>query len=288
MIWAYFRRSALGVKRAAAVAIVVVLGALALIQLGSDGLFGRAAAAGSLPRSVPRDAGVRIYEVLGRLPFPAFARRAAARAAIEDGRFAHAGALIDGLPPGADRDDLQGELLAAQGDHLRAVARYVAAGDLVRVSDAVDALDRQGNAAVALATQRELVRELEASRGSDSLPHAYWRLAQLESERGDHAAALADYHRALALEPLSETYLLNAANEAMGHGDLPFASASFRRVVELDPGSVDGHIGVARVALHLGDFAEARRQAAIAARLAPGYFDLSRLEGELRNAREMR
>ena len=227
---------------------------------------------------------MRIYDALANFPGPAFVRRTAARAAIEDGRFARAQTLIDDLPPGADRDDVQGQLFAAQGDHRRSVERYVAAGDLVRVSDAVDALDHEGHATLALATQRELVRELEALRDTDSLAHAYWRLAQLESETGDHVASLVDYRLALALEPLSETYLLGAANEAMGHGELPFAYSLFRRVVDLDPGSADGHVGVARAALRLGDIAEARRQAAIANRLAPGYFDLGRLENELRSA----
>jgi tetratricopeptide (TPR) repeat protein len=272
------------VKRVAAVAIAVVLVVLAVVQIGSDGLYGDAAAAGTLPRAVPRAVGVRIYDFLSAAGFPSFARRAAARAAIEDGRFATASGLIDSLRPGGDRDDLQGQLFAAQGDHRDSVARYVAAGDLVRVSDVVDALDRRGQAQTALEIQRDLVRELEALHDTDSLAHAYWRLAQLESETGDHAGSLVAYARALALEPLSETYLLGAANEAMGHGDLAAAQARFRRVVELDPGSVDGHVGVGRVALRLGDVAEARRQIAIAQRLAPGYFDLTRLENELRGA----
>jgi len=272
------------VRRFVAIAIVIVVGALSLIQLGSDGLLGPAAVAGSLPRNIPREAGVRIYDALASVSFLTFARRAAAAAAIEDRAFARAQTLIDALPPGADRDDLQGQLYESLGDHARAVERYVAAGDLVRVSEAVDILDRNGHAVAALATQRQLVAELEALRDADSLAHAYWRLAELESETGDHRASLVEYHRALVLEPLSETYLLGAANEAMGHGDLPFARASFERVVMLDPGSADGHIGVGRVALRSGDIAQARRQVAIVRRFAPDHPDLHRLESEIASA----
>jgi tetratricopeptide (TPR) repeat protein len=272
------------VRRVLAPAIVLVLGALAVIQLGSYGLFGRAAAEGTLPRTIPRGAGVRVYDVLAKVPFLTFAHVVAATAAIEDRRFAYAQSLIDGLPRGADRDDTQGRLDEALGEHERAVARYVAAGDLVRVSDAVDALDREGKGAAALTIQRRLVAELEALHDTDSLAHAYWRLAELESETGDHSGSLLTYRRALALEPLSETYLLGAANEAMGHGELPFARTLFERVVSLDPGSADGHIGVGRAALRAGDVVEARRQLAIARRLAPAYFDLGRLEKEIESA----
>lgn len=268
-------------RRVLVPAIVLVLGALAVIQLGSYGLFGRAAAAGTVPRGVPRDVGVRVYDVLANVPFLTFARVVAATTAIQDRRFAYAQALIDGLPRGVDRNDVQGRLDDALGDHERAVARYVAAGDLVRVSDAVDTLDREGKGAAALVVQRRLVAELEALHDTDSLAHAYWRLAELQSEMGDHRASLVTYRRSLALEPLSETYLLGAANEAMGHGELPFARTLFERVVQLDPGSADGHIGVGRVALRSGDTAEARRQVAIVRRLAPAYFDLGRLEKEI-------
>jgi len=266
------------------VAAILVLAVLAVIQLASDGLYAHAAVPGSLPRSVPREFGIRVYDRLASIGFPPYARRIAALAAIEDGRFDRARTLIDGLPPGVDRDDAQARLDDALGDHRRAVARYVAAGDLVRVSEAVDALDRAGRAQEALAIGRALVRELERLRDVDDLAHAYWRLGQLESETGHHRASLAAYRRALVYEPLSETYLLGAANEEMGHGDLASARALFARVVALDPGSVDGHIGVGRVALRSGDIAGARREIAIVHRLAPASPQLAQFESEVRNA----
>jgi tetratricopeptide (TPR) repeat protein len=288
MIEPYFRRRPFAVKRIAAVAAVVVLGILALLQLGSEALFADAAAAGAVPRALPRSAGIAIFAAAARLPHPLFFRRVASQAAIADGRLAQAQDLIASLPPGPDRDDLQGQLFAARGDHAHAVASYVAAGDLVRVGDAVDALDRAGNGAAALQTQRRLVAALVAQNDVDSLAHAYWRLAQLESERGLDRASLSNYQAAIALEPLSETYLLGAANQSMGHGALPLARRYFARVVELDPGSADGRIGLARVALRTGDLTEAGRQAAIVRGFAPAYRDLAQLEHEIESLRAKR
>jgi tetratricopeptide (TPR) repeat protein len=281
MVRPYFRRTAENVRRLAVVAIVIVLGIFALIQLGSDAIFGESAAAGALPRAIPRSAGVTIYDAAARLPRPAFFRRVAAQAAIEDGRLARAQRLVTSMPDGADRDDLQGRIFSARGDHARAVARYVAAGDLARVGDAVDAFEREGNLALALVTQRRLLGELLAADDQDDLAHAYWRLAQLEGAAGLDAAALADYQHAIRLEPLSETYLLGAANQSMGHRGLALARAYFARVVQLDPGSADGHVGIGRVAVRTGDLAEARRQAAIVSRLVPGYPGLVTLEREI-------
>jgi tetratricopeptide (TPR) repeat protein len=259
------------VSRIIAIAIVIVICALGLVQVGSDGLLGQAAVTGSFPRVVPRELGEGIYDALARVSFLTFARRITIETAIDDRNFARAQSLIDSLSAGPDRDELQGRLDDALGDHVRALQHFVAAGDLVRVSQAVDRLDRQGQTTAALDTQRHLVAALEKLDDKDSLAHAYWRLGQLESETGDHRASLAAYDQAITLEPLSETYLLGAANEVMGHGDLNTARALFARVVQLDPGSADGHAGLARIALRNGDRAEAARQTAIVHKIAPAY-----------------
>lgn len=228
--------------KAALIAIaVIVLGAM---QLASDGLLNAEAEPASVPRLVPHAAGVAAFATL---PLPAFMRSVAAGVAIDDGRFSDAQAAIASLPPGRERDDLAGRILAARGDARAAVVQFVAAGDLPRVSEAVDSLAARGDWSAALAQQREIVARLRRLGDLEGLAHAQWRLAQLEALSGDGASALRDYQAALQLVPLSETYLLGAANEALGTGHLDLAQQYYERVLTLDPSSADGRRGLARV-----------------------------------------
>ncbi len=224
-----------------AIAAALVLGA---IQCISDGLLQRAAASPAVPRFVPHGAAVSLADAL---PLPAFAREIGAGVAIDDGRIGDAQRLLAGLPPGPTRDDLEGRVLQARGDRRAAVARFVAAGDFSRVSATVDAMASSGDVAGAVGTQRDLVARLAKLGDLEALAHAHWRLAQLESADGQHARALKDYQAALQLWPLSETYLLGAANEAMGQNRLDLAMRYFKGVLALDPSSRDGQRGVAQV-----------------------------------------
>jgi len=220
----------------AALAIVAVL---AVVQLASFGLFSHV---------VPHRAGVAFYDAAIGLPLtPPFVRSVAAQVAIEDGRTNDAARAIARLAPGPEREDLEGRLLDAQGRHAAAIPHLVAAGDLVRVSAVVDALDAQGDLPAALTTQRDLVARLAKLGDLEGLAHAQWRLGQLESQAGRHEAALRDYRAALQLVPLSETYLLGAANEALFLGRTDLAARYFERVLALDPASRDGKDGLARV-----------------------------------------
>ncbi|MGH7660532.1 MAG: hypothetical protein ACRENA_06410 [Vulcanimicrobiaceae bacterium] len=228
-------------KFALLLAAAVVLGA---IQFFSDALLQRAAASPALPRALPQAAAV---EAVDAIPLPAFAREIGAGIAIEDGRIPDAQHAIALLPRGPAYDDLQGRVLEAQGDRRAAVERYVAAGDFARVSVTVDAMVEAGDVEGALATQRDLVAHLGRLSDLEALAHAQWRLAQIEALAGEHQRALQDYHAALQLVPLSETYLLGAANEALGLGRLDLAARYFGRVVAIDPGSRDGQAGVAKV-----------------------------------------
>lgn len=227
--------------RFALVAAALVLGA---VQLVSGGLLQRAAAAPALPRAVPHGVAVA---VVNAMPLPAFVREIGAGIAIDDGRIADAQRTIEGLPRGSARDDLQGRVLQAQGERRAAVAHYVAAGDFARVSAAVDAMVAAGDVTAALETQRDLVARLQRLSDLEALAHSQWRLAQIEAIAGEHEKALADYQAALQLVPLSETYLLGAANEALGLGRFDLAARYFERVVAIDPGSRDGQAGVAKV-----------------------------------------
>lgn len=229
-------------------ALAFLIAALGAMQFASDGLLDARAAAVAVPRLISHAASRTLFASLAALPFaPPFLRTVDAGTAVEDGRLAEAQDAIARIPPGRERDDLEGRVLAAQGDHHAAVVHFIAAGDLARVGDTVDALLSAGNLSEAIGVQSELVARLAVLGDEEGLAHAQWRLAQLESQAGQHAKALKDYQAALKLVPLSETYLLGAANEALGQGRLDLAMRYFRRVLALDPASHDGKVGVSRV-----------------------------------------
>lgn len=263
--------------------LALVIYGLLLLQLASDGLFKRAAAPEAAPRLVPHAFGTRVFAALSASPLsPRFVREATAAIAIDDRDFPTARRLIDTLSPGPARDDLEGALLDAQGDHVQAIAFFVAGGNAARVNATVNALFDSGDFNDALAMQRELVVRLRALGDLESLAHAQWRLAQIESQNGEHAAAMRDYRAALQLEPLSETYLLGAGLESLKQGHLSTAKTYYDKVVALDPASLDGHVGLGRIAARSGDMARAKREAAFVRAHDPSYEGLRTLESEIR------
>lgn len=271
--------------------IAVVLVALAVVQAGSDGLYGAAAAQGAFPHLVPRSVGVAVYAALAAAGLP-FARESSAEAAIDDRRFDDAAALVASLRPGAERSDLEGRLAEARGDHPRALERFIAAGDIVRAIEAVDRLDASGRLDLARSAQAQLVAQLQRLDDPEGVARAYWRLGELDAELGvrrhDAAAArtaLEDYQAALKLEPLSETYLLGAANQALANGELPLARRYFASLLADDPGSADGQVGAGRAAALAGDLPDAQRHLDRARALAPNHPGLPQLEREIRRAR---
>jgi tetratricopeptide (TPR) repeat protein len=230
-----------------------------------------------------------MYQWVSESPVaPAFVRAIVARADIDEGSLNTAERLTASLPPGPQRADLEGDLLARDGNLRLAVSRFMDAGDTARVDAYVDNLVAAGSFEAAVTMQRLLVDRLRQLRDQGRLAQAEWRLAQIESATGDHIAAGRDYDAALRLIPLSETYLLGAANEALQFGSLHEAGEYFDSVVRLDPASLDGHIGVGRVAARQGDLVRARGEAEFVRAHVPTYPDLQTLEDEIARAKTTR
>jgi len=159
----------------------------------------------------------------------------------------------------ADKVSVPHLIASALGDGpARALALFPpnSAADVLTVRAQIDALDKAGNYRAADALDRTLVARL-ARDGTDqvALADALWRLGELDAEigyverdtrRAQWQAALKDYERALQLEPLSETMLLAAANQALLNGDRATALGYFQRAIAVDPASADAREGLHR------------------------------------------
>jgi len=128
--------------------------------------------------------------------------------------------------------------------------------DVLSINAHVEQLDKSGDYRGAVALQRTLVLRLEReSNDQTALADALWRLGQLDAEVGyvekaqrreQWQQALRDYRQALQLEPLNETYLLAAGNQALLDGDRAEALGFFDRAARVDPGSQDAREGLHR------------------------------------------
>lgn len=135
------------------------------------------------------------------------------------------------------------------------LVRHSPRTDILELNARVGQLDRSGDYRGADELEREIVERL--SRGDDKvlLADALWRLGQLDAEIGyvekpnrvaQWQGALKDYERALQLEPLSETILLAAANQALLNGDRKAALDYFNRAIAVDPASAAAREGLHR------------------------------------------
>ena len=130
------------------------------------------------------------------------------------------------------------------------------AADVLNDNARVEQLDKAGDYRAADALQRSLVARLEHEGGDrTALADALWKLGQLDAETGyveksqrkeQWQQALQDYQQALQLEPLNETYLLAAGNQALLNGDRAEALQFFNRALAADPGSADAREGLHR------------------------------------------
>lgn len=218
-------------------------------------------------------------------------RLVAARRALAEGKAAQARRELAALPASPDRMALEAQLAEQEGDQRRALALYLAAGDLEGLNRVLARRQAQGDLRGALSLQLEIVRRLAASRTqSDALADAWWRLGQIyaalgykEPSRGVlfRRQALEAYERALALAPFSQTYLLNAGYQAFDLGESARAGALFARAHDADPKSVNALVGLGRVALLRGDRASAGGYLAAAQAIDPSLPDVVRLAQQI-------
>jgi tetratricopeptide (TPR) repeat protein len=95
-------------------------------------------------------------------------------------------------------------------------------------------------------------------------------LAEIQSRRGEHADAAAEYARLARRDPRQVAWTVAEAAERMDAADAEKGVEAARRAVRLDPGNFDAQLALARGLVRLGDAASALPAARRAADLRPG------------------
>lgn len=261
-----------GFLRAIVVAIVVAAIALfGAIQLGSDALNARAAVPGTLPSRVPQSFGLAVYHVLDRIAPAPYVESTLAEQALQGGDPVLARSYALRLPSSPVRDELLARAWLALGDKALAFEYFLAAPDAEAVARTVDAIAPR-DPAEAYRLERLLdVRLAMLQTHPDLVAETQWRmglLAEREAARLSHRSAawhawqeraMRNFASAVALAPLSDKYLLAAANQAMLLGHVDRARAYFAQALQADPASADAMAGLGVAAYARGNRDEAVR-----------------------------
>jgi tetratricopeptide (TPR) repeat protein len=262
------------------VTLVLVL-ALAAVQLASDAIFSGAAGAHSLPSSLHAQIGVAIYRHIARIADAPYVDAMLARAALDRGDAAQAQAYAARLPQSTRRDHLLALAAQTRGDDAAAQRYFLRAGDIEAIDRAVDAL-QQRDPARAYDLELALAQRLQQSgTHPDAVAEAYWRLGTLAWMQSKRALAMRNYEQAIALSPLSEKYLISAGFSEYELHDYAAAQRYFARVLAVNPASADADAGMGMAALRQGDRARAQLYAQRARHADPRSHPLLTLESLL-------
>ncbi len=282
------------VRFAALILGAALLFAFGAIQLASDALASPAAAPGTLPTRIPASFGRAVYGVLDRIAPAPYVESTLARDALARGDASAAERYALRLPGSPARDELLARVALARGDRVLADEYFLAAPDPDAVDAAAQALvTRDPAAAYAL----EALLQAALARGGthpDAVAQAYWRMGVLANEtafrqvpgspaqRAWLRRGLRGFEAAVSLAPLSERYVVSAANQADLLGDRRRAAELFAQGVAIDPAGADALAGLGVIAWENGDAAAARAYLARARRIDPNSRMVRALERDLR------
>lgn len=265
------------------VAIVAIsLAAFAVIQLASDALSAPAAVAGTLPRRVPRVFGIAVYRALDRIAPAAYVASTLAGEALDSGDASAAQRYAVQLPASPVRDELLARVALLRGQSLLAQEYFLAAPD-------PDAVDRRAQVlatadpAASFALERLLrTRLARDATHPDAVAQSDWRMGLFANEQAWRQVpgsalqrawldrAMDGFDAAVAIAPLSQRYLVAAANQADLLGDRSAAQRLFTQAAQIDPSSGDALAGLGVIAWERGDRTAAQGYLARARALAPG------------------
>ncbi|MBV9233848.1 MAG: hypothetical protein JO030_07385 [Candidatus Eremiobacteraeota bacterium] len=246
-------------------AIFGFAGALALLQIASDGLYGDRAATRSVVAGMPSAFGRRVYLFLDRVAPAPYVEATLARDALRNGDGDGASRYAVRLPASPVRDDLLARVALAQHRPQLAFEYFLAAPDVAAVQAIVDRR-AQYDPLSAYLLEALLQRRVERLRAHpDALAEISWRLGLLANQTAWREVpgsalqsrwlkiGLRHFMQAADIAPLSERYAIAAANQADLCGDELSAGALFHRASSLDPSSADAIAGLGVVAFRRGD-----------------------------------
>lgn len=274
--------------------LTAIAAVFAAIQLASYALNAGAAAPGTLPTRVPEGFGLAVYRSLERVAPAPYVVATLAAYDLSAGDTAAALREAIQLPASPARDELLARIARAQGDERLALEYFLAAPDVSAVDAAAQTLAvRSPAAAYALETLLERRLALLTTH-PDDVAETYFRLGQLANRQAWREIpdskvqgawlkrGMRDFRSAVELAPLSDKYLIVAANQAMLLGDLDGAQRFFARAADANPGSADALAGLGVIAYQRGDVATAENDLRRALALDPNSLMVRSLERFLR------
>ena len=274
--------------------LAAIAAAFAAIQLASYALNAGAAAPGTLPTRVPVAFGLTVYRALDRVAPAPYVVATLAAYELSTGDTAAALREAIRLPASPARDELLARIARASGEGQLALEYFLAAPDVNAVDAAAQALAARSPAS-GYALETLLERRLALlTTHPDDVAETYFRLGQLANRQAwreipDSKAqgawlyrGMHDFRSAVDLAPLSDKYLIVAANQAMLLGDLHGAQRFFARAADANPGSADAIAGLGVIAYQRGDLAAAEKNLRRARAIDPNSLMVHSLERFLR------
>ena len=218
-----------------------------------------------------------------------------ARQALQNGDADTAERYAIRLPSSPIRDDLFAAIALHRGQRVLAVEYFLAAPDPNAIGESAQTLATRDPAS-AYAMERLLeVRLAHDKIHPDAVAEAYWEMGRLANrtawrqipggalQRAWLQRGLRDFETAAAFAPLSERYLVEAANQADLLGERARAQQFFGRAADIDPASADAVAGLGVVAWQNGDHREALVYLTRARRLDSHALMVRALERDLSN-----
>jgi tetratricopeptide (TPR) repeat protein len=272
----------------------LLLAAFGVVQLASDAFDAGAAAPATLPRNISLDFGLRVYRALDHVAPAPYVEVTLAQAALERGDAAAAQRYAVRLSASPVKDELFARAALLRGQSGLAREYFLAAPDPDAVERAADSLAATDPASAYSLEQVLQARLARSQTHPDAVAETSWRMGQLANRRAWREIsgslrqrrwlerALRDFEAALALAPLSERYVIAAANQADLLGDRHRAAELFARGVDIDPASADAIAGLGVIAVENGDRSTAALDLARARALDARALMVRALERDLR------
>lgn len=172
-----------------------------------------------------------------------------------------------------------GRILLTGGEYADAVAAFGQAATLG--GDEAMALAMTGKAHLAAGEWDPAMAEFEQSIALRPNADAYGGRATVHYLRGDPAAAVEDFRRAIELAPRDPDLQFNLGNMLVQTGDAAGAERAYRRSLEMDPQSAEANLNLGILLLNRFEVEEARQHLLLATRaddtLAAPWLHLARI-----------